>query len=120
QHGEDFVVADTLDELVAGMNRLAGSDLIDHDALKAQIVARDLQIDNPYSKDAQITAIHGARRYLGDKLFRTATPHRILDPATGPLIAVRLHMLTRKTLGGLHTNLDGQVLDADGEPIAGL
>jgi hypothetical protein len=120
QHGEDFVVADNMHELVAGMNRLAGSELIDREALEAQIVARDLQVDNPYSKDAQITAINGARRYLGDKLFRTATPHKMLDPANGPLIAVRLHMLTRKTLGGLHTNLDGRVLGGNGEPITGL
>lgn len=120
QHGEDFVVADNLDELTAGMNRLAGNDLIERDTLKRQIVARDRQIDNPYSKDAQITAIHGARRYIGDKLFRTATPHKLLDPRNGPLIAVRLHILTRKTLGGLHTNLDGQVLDGAGTPIPGL
>jgi hypothetical protein len=120
QHGEDFVVADDIGELVAGMNRLAGNEQIDRAALEAEIVARDLQIDNAYSKDAQVTAIHGARRYIGDKLFRTASPHKILDPANGPLIAVRLHILTRKTLGGLHTNLDGQVLDAAGEPIAGL
>lgn len=120
QHGEDFIVADDIGELVAGMNRLAGNEQIDRAALEAEIVARDLQIDNAYSKDAQVTAIHGARRYIGDKLFRTASPHKILDPANGPLIAVRLHILTRKTLGGLHTNLDGQVLDAAGEPIAGL
>ncbi len=120
RHGEDFIVADDLKTLVAGMNALTGESLIDHDTLHAQIAMRDRQIDNAYSKDAQITAIHGARRYLGDKLFRTATPHRILDPANGPLIAVRLHILTRKTLGGLHTNLDGQVLGEDGAPIAGL
>ncbi|MES1926226.1 FAD-binding dehydrogenase [Salinisphaera sp. T31B1] len=120
QHGEDFIVADDIGELVAGMNRLAGNELIDRAALETQIVARDAQIDNAYSKDAQVTAIHGARRYIGDKLFRTASPHKMLDPANGPLIAVRLHILTRKTLGGLHTNLDGQVLDAAGEPIAGL
>ncbi|MES1928237.1 FAD-binding dehydrogenase [Salinisphaera dokdonensis CL-ES53] len=120
EHGEDFIVADDIGELVAGMNRLAGNEQIDRAALEAEIVARDLQIDNAYSKDAQVTAIHGARRYIGDKLFRTASPHKILDPANGPLIAVRLHILTRKTLGGLHTNLDGQVLDATGEPITGL
>jgi len=119
-HGEDFVIAKDMGQLVEGMNRLAGNELIDRGALEAQIVSRDRQIDNAYSKDAQITAIHGARRYPGDKLFRTATPHKFLDPANGPLIAVRLHILTRKTLGGLHTNLDGQVLGGDGEPIAGL
>ncbi|MEJ6783519.1 FAD-binding dehydrogenase [Aminobacter sp. Piv2-1] len=120
QHGEDFVVRDSLPELVAGMNALVGSDLIDHDRLHAQIAARDREIDNPFSKDAQVTAIHGARKYLGDRLVRTARPHKILDPANGPLIAVRLNVLTRKTLGGLHTNLDGQVLDSAGEPVPGL
>jgi len=120
QHGEDFVVCDNLRDLVAGMNALAGNGLIDHDRLHAQIAARDREIDNPYSKDAQVTAIHGARRYLGDRLVRTAKPHKILDPANGPLIAVRLNVLTRKTLGGLHTNLNGQVLGANGEPIPGL
>jgi predicted oxidoreductase len=68
----------------------------------AQIEARDAQIDNPFSKDAQIMAIHAARNYLGDKLIRTSKPHKFLDPANGPLIAVRLHILTRKTLGGIH------------------
>jgi predicted oxidoreductase len=118
--GEDFVVESNLRELVAGMNRLTGENLIDHDRLLAQIEARDREVENPFSKDAQITAIHGARNYLGDRLIRTAKPHRILDPANGPLIAVRLNILTRKTLGGLHTNLDAQVLDASGNPIPGL
>ena len=120
QHGEDFVVRDNLRDLVSGMNALAGNDFIEYDRLHAQIAARDREIDNPYSKDAQVTAIHGARRYLGDRLVRTAKPHKILDPDNGPLIAVRLNVLTRKTLGGLHTNLDGQVLGVDGEIIPGL
>ena len=120
QKGEDFIVRDNLRDLVAGMNALAGEPLLDHDRLLLQIAARDREIDNPFSKDAQVTAIHGARKYLGDRLVRTARPHRILDPANGPLIAVRLNILTRKTLGGLHTNLDGQVLDAAGVPIPGL
>lgn len=110
----------TADELVAGMNALTGKHLIDPAAIRAQIEARDAQIDNPFSKDAQVIAIHGARRYLGDKLVRTARPHRFLDPANGPLIAVRLHILTRKTLGGLHTDLSSRVLDGDGEPVPGL
>ena len=120
QHGEDFVVRDNLRDLVAGMNALAGSDLLDHDHVERQIAARDRELDNPYSKDAQVTAIRGARNYLGDRLVRAAKPHRILDPANGPLIAVRLHILTRKTLGGIHTDLDGRVLDASGEPVPGL
>ena len=120
QHGEDFVVNDTLGDLVAGMNALTGEDLIDFDSLEQKIVSRDREMDNPFSKDAQIIAIHGARKYRGDRLIRTAKPHKILDPAHGPLIAVRLNVLTRKTLGGLHTNLDSQVLDESGEPIPGL
>lgn len=120
EKGEDFVVADNLRDLVAGMNRLTPKTPIDHDRLEMQIVARDREIDNSFSKDAQVTAIHGARNYLGDKLIRTASPHKLLDPANGPLIAVRLNILTRKTLGGIHTNLDSQVLDKDGEPIPGL
>jgi predicted oxidoreductase len=120
RHGEDFVVRNDLAELVAGMNALAGNALIDHDRLKAQIEARDREIENPFAKDAQVIAINGARNYLGDRLIRTAKPHRILDPANGPLIAVRLNVLTRKTLGGIHTNLDAQVLDAAGVPIPGL
>jgi uncharacterized protein len=120
EHGEDFIVRDNLPDLVEAMNALTGEGLIDHDHLLAQIEARDREVDNPFSKDAQITAINGARNYLGDKLIRTAKPHKILDPANGPLIAVRLHVLTRKTLGGIHTNLDGQVLDRKGEPVPGL
>ena len=120
KNGVDFVVRDNLRDLVAGMNALTGEGLIDHDRLLAQITARDREIDNAFSKDAQITAIRGARRYIGDRVIRTAKPHRILDPAHGPLIAVRLNILTRKSLGGLHTNLDGQVLDASAAPIAGL
>ena len=120
RHGEDFVVRDNLRDLVAGMNALAGGDLLDHDHIERQIAARDRELENPYSKDAQVTAIRGARAYLGDRLVRTARPHRILDPANGPLIAVRLHILTRKTLGGIHTDLDGRVLDAAGEPVPGL
>ena len=120
EHGEDFIVRDNLEELVAGMNQLAGEPLIDPAAMRARIEARDAQITNPYAKDAQVIAINGARAYLGDKLIRTAKPHRFLDPANGPLIAVRLHILTRKTLGGLHTDLSSRVLGPDGEPVAGL
>jgi len=120
QKGEDFVVAEDFGELVAGMNALTEEKLLDAGHLRAQIEARDLQIDNPFSKDAQVTAINGARNYLGDKLIRTAKPHKILDPENGPLIAVKLNILTRKTLGGIETNLDSQVLKAGGEPLAGL
>lgn len=118
-HGADFVVADDLDTLVAGMNRI-GDVPLDADALRMQIVARDRQVDNPFSKDAQMMAIQAARHYRGDRLIRTAKPHRFLDPANGPLIAVKLHILTRKTLGGLQTNLDSQMIGTDGAPVPGL
>lgn len=120
EHGEDFIVADDLATLVAGMNKLTGEDLLSLDHLRMQIEARDREFDNPFSKDAQVTAIHGARRYLGDRLIRTAKPHRMLDPVNGPLIAVRLHVLTRKTLGGIETNLDSQALGKGGSPVPGL
>ena len=120
QHGRDFVVRDSLEELVAGMNALAGNALLDAAQLRREIEARDSQFDNPYSKDSQVMAIHNARRNRGDRLVRVAKPHRILDPANGPLIAVRLNILTRKTLGGLETDLAGRVLGHDGQPLPGL
>ena len=118
--GEDFVVADTLAELVAGMNKLTDEPLLDVREIERQVLARDRQIANPYTKDVQVMAIHNARRYRGDRLIRTASPHRILDPKAGPLVGVRLNIVTRKTLGGLQTDLSGRVLDADGVPLAGL
>ena len=123
QHGADFAVDDDLDRLVTRMNAIGaalGDPPLDSALIRAQIEARDGQIDNPFAKDAQITAIRGARAYRGDRLIRTAKPHRILDPAKGPLIGVRLSVLTRKTLGGLHTDLDGAVLDREGYRIDGL
>lgn len=120
ERGEDFAVRDTLEELVTAMNAISGDDRLHIDHIRHQIEARDREIENGFSKDAQVTAIHGARRYLGDRLMRTAKPHRLLDPAMGPLIAVRLHVLTRKTLGGLHTDLEGRVLAAAGAPVPGL
>ena len=120
EKGEDFVVARRLPELVAGMNQVAGGGLIDEAHLRAQIEARDAQIANPFTKDAQVMAILAARNYRGDRLIRTAKPHRFLDPANGPLIAVRLHVLTRKTLGGLQTDLDSRMVGADGNPVPGL
>ena len=119
-HGEDFVVAPDLATLVEGMNRITPQVPLRLAHIRDQIAARDAQLGNAVSKDAQITAIRGARAYLGDKLIRTAKPHAILDPKNGPLIAVRLSILTRKSLGGLHTDLSGQVLRPDGTPFSGL
>ncbi|MEZ2144185.1 FAD-binding dehydrogenase [Bradyrhizobium sp. DN5] len=119
-HGVDFIVRDKLDELVAAMNELAGSDLLRLEHIRMQIEARDREIANPYVKDAQVMNIHNARRYIGDKLIRTASPHRILDPAHGPLIAVKLNILTRKTLGGFETDLESRVFGEEGSVIPGL
>ncbi len=118
--GEDFIIERELPALVARMNKLSGDDLLTSEGVEREIRARDRQVDNPFCKDAQITAIRGARHYLGDKLIRTAPLHKLLDPAAGPLIAVRLNILTRKTLGGLQTDLDSRVLGADGSPVPGL
>jgi uncharacterized protein len=120
QHGVDFIVEARLPDLVRRMNALAGEPLIDAAALEREITARDRELDNPFGKDMQITAIRGARSYIGDKLIRTARLHKILDPKAGPLIAVRLNILTRKTLGGLQTDLSGRVLGANGQPVPGL
>lgn len=118
--GEDFVSASTVDELVGKMNSLTGADLIDSDALANMINDHDLQIVNKFSKDPQIAAIHEARRYRADRISRVSKPHAFKDPKNGPLIAVRLNLLTRKTLGGIHTDLQARVLNQAGEPIPGL
>jgi len=118
--GLDFIVRDNLADLVAAMNMLSGDDLLKLEYLKAQIEARDREIENPYVKDAQVMNIHNARRYIGDRLIRTAKPHRILDPTHGPLIAVKLNILTRKTLGGFETDLDSRVFGSDDEIMRGL
>ena len=124
-HGEDWVIANDLDALVTGMNELAhaekpGAPTIDVDRLRRQVEDRDSQIENKFSKDAQVNYIHTARKFLGDKIVRAAAPHRILDNRHGPLIAVRLRILTRKTLGGLETDLSGRCLRPDGSVLPGL
>lgn len=122
QHGEDFVVADTVETLVAGMNRVADDDVppLDPARIRATIAERDREMVNSFTKDAQAMAIRTARNYRGDRLIRVATPHRLLDPKAGPLIAVRLNILSRKTLGGLETDLEARCLRADGRPFDGL
>lgn len=120
RNGADFIVKNNLTDLVNGMNALTNEPLVNFTALEQEITARDREISNPFCKDMQITAIRGARKYIGDRLIRTAPLHRMLDPKAGPLIAVRLHIVTRKTLGGLQTNLSGSVLNASGNAIPGL
>ncbi|KAL2406831.1 KsdD-like steroid dehydrogenase [Exophiala dermatitidis] len=126
EHGEDFVVENDLRALVEGMNRLnerkrkgqedgtgTGSlrdvPVLDYTQILTAIQTRDMQLDNNYTKDSQIMLINNARKHWPEKL-RVAPPHKILDPVAGPLIAVRMNLLTRKSLGGLQTNLDGNVM----------
>jgi uncharacterized protein len=118
--GVDFVSANSLHDLVSAMNKLPDVVPLDHATLADEVTARDREIANRFTKDSQITAIRAARRYLGDRLGRVVAPHRLADPKAGPLIAVKLHILTRKTLGGLETDLDSRVLKADGTPLDGL
>ena len=120
KRGEDFVRASTVSELVARMNDLTDTPLLDAAAIEREVVARDRELANPYGKDLQLAAVRSARQYLGDRLVRVAPPHRFLDPAAGPLVAVKLHIVTRKTLGGIVTDLDGRAQGPDGEPVPGL
>jgi predicted oxidoreductase len=119
-NGVDFVQAESLVDLVAAMNAVTGRDLVSLETVRREVEARDRELDNPFSKDLQVVALRGARSYLGDRLIRVAKPHKLLDPAAGPLIAVRLSILTRKTLGGLETDLSGRVLRLGGEPLDGV
>lgn len=122
EQGEDFIVGDTLDQVLAEMRARAAADGVELDTanIKAEVQAHDREIVNEFTKDSQINALRQARNYKGDKLIRVATPHQFQDPSAGPIIAVKLNILTRKSLGGIHTNLDSQVLDSDGAPIPGL
>lgn len=118
--GADFIVERHVGDLARRMNELTGVELIDAQQLRDTLAARDRAVDHEYGKDAQVHAIRAARKYIGDRLIRTAKLHHILDPDAGPLIAVRLNILTRKTLGGLETDLEGRVLGENGEPLGGL
>lgn len=120
RRGNDFVVRNTLSELVRGMNECTDEPRVDESVLKSEILARDAQVESGFGKDAQVAAIREARRYAVDRFVRVAAPHRLLDPAAGPLIAVRLSVLTRKTLGGTETDLQARVLGNSGDPIPGL
>jgi predicted oxidoreductase len=120
RHGADFIVEPKLADLVRRMNELTGEPLLDLAQVQRVIEARDRELANEYGKDAQLAALRSARRYIGDRLIRTAKPHRILDPDAGPLIGVRLSVLTRKTLGGIETDLSGRALGANGQPVPGL
>jgi hypothetical protein len=119
--GEDFIVESDLSRLVERMNALTGgAPRLDPARVAAEVHARDAQLDNAFGKDMQVSAIRAARAFIGDRLVRAVKPHKLTDPRHGPLIAVRLNILTRKTLGGLHTDLSARVLNAEGAPLPGL
>lgn len=118
--GADFVIAENLKDLVIKMNDITKNKLIDYETIKEQIEARDLQIDNKFNKDPQVTFINGTRKFLGDKLLRTAKPHKILGGKNGKLIAIKLHIISRKTLGGIQTDLNGNALGKNNKQILGL
>ncbi|MGN8025958.1 FAD-binding dehydrogenase [Microbacterium sp. 22242] len=118
--GEDFVVEKDLARLIARMRELPGGEALDPDRVREEVVARDREMDNDFTKDAQVAMLRSARAYRGDRLIRTATPHRLQDPSAGPMVAVRLRVLTRKSLGGMETDLEGRALSADGSAVLGL
>ena len=118
--GIDFVQADTLDELIKKMNAVTDTPLLDAETVRREVLARDREMDNTYTKDLQVMALRQARTYPADKITRVASPHKITDPKAGPMIAVRLSILTRKTLGGLETDLSARALRPGGEPVPGL
>ncbi|CAM3818966.1 FAD-binding protein [Deinococcus frigens] len=118
--GADFVVRDSLPDLVRGMNELTGHDAVEFGTVAREVADRDLQMANVFGKDPQLAMVRGARALINERLIRIVKPAPLLDPAAGPLIAVRLNILTRKTLGGLETDLQARVLRPDGQPMPGL
>ena len=120
REGKDFVFAPTVADLAWKMNQLAGKDEVDAAVLEREMAALDEQAVSKQPSDQQQRAIRQARGYVSDRLIRVARPHRMLDPKAGPLVAVRLWILTRKTLGGLETDLEGRVLRQGGRPFPGL
>jgi len=127
--GVDFVSAGSVLELAAQMNQLVGEHLVDGESLQRLIEARDLQVRSGLGKDPQVVATAAARRFVGDRLMRVVSPHELLDPkdpgtgragSGGRLVAIRLHVLTRKTLGGLETDLEGRLLRPDGSVLPGV
>ncbi|EIA39759.1 putative FAD-binding dehydrogenase [Thermus parvatiensis] len=118
ERGKDFLVAQDLSELMRKMEALAPG-VLDPGRLEREVKARDRELLNPFAKDGQVLMVHAFRHYVGDRLFRVAKPHPFLS-GKGPLVAVRLWTLTRKTLGGIQTDLKGRALTPKGEPLPGL
>ncbi len=121
KHCEDFVVAETVPELVDGMNRLQGDHAVDAVLLEREVRRYDERIERGLAlhDDEQLRRIAMLRNYRGDRV-RTCKFARILDAKARPLIAIREFILSRKSLGGIQTDLKSRVLNASGEPVPGL
>lgn len=116
----DFVLADSIETLVEKMNALAGTPALDAHRLRATVEGYDAAVaSGPPWQDEQLRRIDALRAYRGDRI-RTARSQRILDPRGLPLVAIREFVISRKSLGGIQTDLDCRALDAQGEPIGGL
>jgi predicted oxidoreductase len=117
----DIVTADGIDELVEKMNSLDNPYKVDGERMARDIKAYDDQIERgeKYFTDDQLRRIMVTRKYRGDRL-RTCKYQKILDPKALPLIAVREFILSRKSLGGIQTDLQCRVLDTKGRPMENL
>jgi uncharacterized protein len=125
EQSEEFLWADTPAELAAKMNALTeatpgSSGHVDGAALAALMTARDAQVATGLGKDPQVVATAAARHFIVDKAIRVAPPRSLSDPKDGPLLAVRLSVLTRKTLGGLWCDEAGRALTPAGDVLEGL
>jgi predicted oxidoreductase len=118
---QDFVVANTIEELAEKMNALTGDNDVSVANLKRAIGTYDANIDRgpKFFNDEQLRRIAHTRSYRGDKV-RTSKFKKINDPKAMPLIAIREFILSRKTLGGIQTNLESQVLNKNATVIDGL
>jgi predicted oxidoreductase len=121
RNSEDIVQAGALPELVERMNALNGDDVVDLGAVESAVVAYDADIrrGERFHADEQLRRIAWVRRWPGDRL-RTCRFQPILDRRAGPLIAIREHVISRKSMGGLQTDLEGRVLGENGRPVEGL
>jgi predicted oxidoreductase len=120
---DDIVTAGNIDDLIARMEEKSLYGLhIDRPRMEATVRAWDAMIDRgpAYFNDDQLRRIANARQYRGDRV-RTCKFQKILDPKARPLIAIREFILSRKSLGGIQTDLQCRVLRAaDGQPVPGL
>jgi uncharacterized protein len=120
-HCPDFLTAGSLPELTEKMAALMGDGALDPERVQREVERYDATIarGKPLFNDDQLRRIESYRNWRGDRL-RTSKFQRIVDPKAGPLIAIRMTVMSRKSLGGIQTDLESRVLRPDGEPIPGL